>query len=118
MQTEKDLQSIVEWSLSMKGMKIGGVMMIRRMWPSKKSELQRAISTILTIYSRAGCEKADEPSLRPYQTPDHQAILVSSDLNSRDKNTAIRIFWMARCTAMMQMIPRTACEASQSSRNH
>lgn len=76
----------------MNGRKMGGVRMINRMCPNRKSELQRAISTILTRYSRAGCEKADEPSLRPYQTPDHQAMLVSSDLSSRDRKTEMRTF--------------------------
>jgi hypothetical protein len=39
-------------------------------------------------------------------------------LYSRVRKTAIRNFWIARWMAMMAMIPNTACDASQSSRNH
>lgn len=67
-------------------------MIISKIWPSKKSELHRDISTILTMYSRAGCERADDPSPTPYHFPDHQARLVSSCLYSRERNTAIKIF--------------------------
>ena len=73
-------------------MNIGGVMIIRRRCASKKSDVQRDISTILTTNSRAGCENADDPRPRPYHFPDHQALFVSSCFNSRDRNTEIRIF--------------------------
>jgi len=109
--------NIVEWSLSMNGIKMGGVKSINKKWPSKKSELHSDISTILTINSRAGCDIADVPRPLPYHLPVHQARLVSSCLYSRVKNTAIRIFWIARWIAIMAMRPRTACDESQSSRN-
>lgn len=88
--------SIVECSLSMNGTNIGAVMMMSSTCPSKKSEVHNDISTILTTYSRAGCERAEEPRPRPYHFPDHHAMFVSSDLNSRDRKTAMRIFWTAR----------------------
>ena len=47
-------QSIVECSLSKKGIKVGGVKIIKRIWPSRKSEDHSDISTIFTMNSRAG----------------------------------------------------------------
>lgn len=113
-----DIHSMVECKLFAYGIRIGGVKMISRTWPSRKSEPQSDISTILTMNSRAGCDMAELPNPRPYHLPVHHARFVSSCLNSRVKKTAIRIFWTVRCMAMIAITPRTACEASQSSRNH
>ena len=71
---------------------MGGVKIMRRMCPSRKSELHRVISTIFTMNSRAGCDIAEEPNPRPYHFPVHHALFVSSCLNSRVKKTEIRIF--------------------------
>lgn len=79
-------------SLSKKGIKVGGVKIIKRTWPSKKSDDHNDISTIFTMNSRAGCDMAEAPRPRPYHLPVHHARLVSSCLNSRDKKTAIKIF--------------------------
>ena len=86
------LQSIVECSLSKKGIKVGGVKIIKRRWPSRKSEDHSDISTIFTMNSRAGWDIAEAPRPRPYHLPVHHARLVSSCLNSRVKKTAMRIF--------------------------
>lgn len=86
------LHSIVECSLSINGIKIGGVKIIKRKCPSKKSELQSDISTIFTRNSRAGCDIAEVPIPRPYHLPVHHARFVSSCLYSRVKNTEIMIF--------------------------
>lgn len=112
------LHSIVECSRLMKGMRMGGVKIMRRMCPSRKSELHRVISTIFTMNSRAGCDIAEEPNPRPYHFPVHHALFVSSCLNSRVKKTEIRIFWIARWIATIVMRPRTAWETSQVSRYH
>ena len=93
---KRDLQSIVECKVFAYGIKTGGVRMMRRKWPSRKSEPQRDISTILTINSRAGCDIAELPRPRPYHLPVHQARLVSSCLNSRVRNTAMKNFWIVR----------------------
>lgn len=92
--------------------------MKRSKCPMRRSELQRESSMILTTNSRAGCDIAWAPSPRPYHRPVHHALLVSSCLNSRDKNTAMRILCIALWMAMTAIRPSTACEASQSSRNH
>lgn len=92
----EDVHIIVECNLSTKGMSVGGVNTMSKIWPMRKSELQRDISTILTTNSRAGCERAELPRPRPYHLPDHQARLVSSCLYSRERNTEMRIFWIAR----------------------
>lgn len=89
-----------------------------RKWPSKRSELQRDNSIIFTTNSRAGCDITWEPRPRPYHRPVHHARLVSSCLNSRDKNTAIRTLWTARWMAITVMRPRTAWDAFHNSRNH
>ncbi len=102
----------------MNGIKIGGVIMNSSRCPSMKSELHKDISTILTMNSLAGWDMAWLPKPRPYHFPDHHAILVSSCLNSLDRKTAIKNFWTARCIAMIVMRPKTACDASHSSRNH
>ena len=54
----QDLQSSVECTRSMYGMKIGGVRIKRRMWQVRKSELHSDSSIILTMNSRAGCDIA------------------------------------------------------------
>ena len=95
---------MVECNLSTKGMKMGGVTIMSRMCPSKKSELHRDISTILTMNSRAGCDSADDPRPTPYHLPDHHALLVSSCLYSLERNTEMRIFWTARWMAMIVMM--------------
>jgi hypothetical protein len=100
------------------GIKVNGVNMIKRICAKRKSDVHNDISTILTMNSRAGCDMAEFPSPRPYHFPVHQARFVSSCLNSRVRNTAMRNFCKARWMAMIAMIPRTACDASQSSKNH
>jgi len=102
----------------MNGIKIGGVKIIKRKCPSKKSEVHNDISTILTMNSRAGWDIAEVPRPLPYHLPVHHARFVSSCLYSRVKKPAIKIFWIARWIAMMAMTPKTAWDASQSSRNH
>ena len=85
-------QSIVECNWLANGMRMGGVKMIRRMWPSRKSDPQSDISTIFTMNSRAGWDIADVPKPLPYHLPVHQARFVSSCLYSRVRKTAIKIF--------------------------
>jgi hypothetical protein len=103
---------------SMKGTRTGIVSMNRRKCPMSRSELHSESSMILTMNSRAGCEMAWLPSPRPYHRPVHHAWFVSSCLNSRDRNTEIRILCTARWIATTAIRPRTACEKFQSSRNH
>lgn len=86
------LHNIVECRRSMKGMNNGGVKMNNRRCASRKSELHKDISTILTTNSRAGWDIALFPSPLPYHLPVHQALFVSSCCNSLDKKTEIKIF--------------------------
>ncbi len=87
-------------------------------WPRMKSPLHKVSSMILTPNSRAGCDMAAVPSPIPYHFPVHHALFVSSCLNSLVRNTDMKILLIARWIATIAMIPRTACEASQRSRNH
>lgn len=132
-----DVQSMVECRMSMPGTRHGIVRKKRRKCPQRKSAAKSDISTILTRNSRAGCEKADEPSPRPYPAgvsttrgtgggnshrPVHHARFVSSCLNSRERKTAIMILntarWMLRQVsraqymwtthAMVAIMPSTA----------
>ena len=112
------LQSIVECRRSLKGMKSGGLIINMRRCPRMKSEVHKDISTILTINSRAGWDIAYEPSPRPCQRPVHHARFDSSCCSSRERKTEIRNFMTALWIAIIAMRPNTACEASQSSRNH
>ena len=112
------LQSKIECRRSTYGTSSAGVSMIKRKWPMRKSELHRESSMILTMNSRAGCDNACEPRPRPYHLPVHHARLVSSCLNSRERNTEIRTLWIARWIATIVMRPSTACDVFQSSRNH
>lgn len=112
------LQSIVEWALSMYGIKIGGVKMNSKMCPRRKSDDHKDISTILTTNSRAGWDMTWDPSPRPYHLPVHQALLVSSCLNSRERKTEIKILLIARWMKTTAITPRTAREASQRSKYH
>lgn len=88
----RDLHIMVECALSIKGIRVGGARRIKRMCASKKSELHKDISTILTTYSRAGCDKAELPRPLPYHFPDHHARFVSSVFSSRERKTEINIF--------------------------
>ena len=117
-QGNSNSQSIVECIRSTKGMTNGGVRMNSKIWARIKSDVHSDISTIFTMNSRAGCDIADEPSLRPDHLPVHHAKLVSSCLNSRDRKTAMKIFMTALCIAIIAIMPRTAEDASHSSKNH
>jgi len=87
---------MVECRLLAKGMRVGGVKTIRRMCANRKSDDQSDISTILTMNSRAGCENAELPKLRPYHLPVHHALFVSSCLNSRVRKTEMKNLTIAR----------------------
>lgn len=89
-----------------------------RKCPDKKSLLHKESSMIFTTNSRAGCDMTCVPKPRPCHLPVHQALFVSSCLNSRVRNTAMRNLCTARWIEITATRPRTACEASQSSRNH
>lgn len=92
--------------------------MNKRKWAIKKSDVQSDSSTILTMNSRAGCDMTWLPSPRPYHFPVHHARLVSSCLNSRERNTDIRTLFNALWIAVIAISPSTACDGSQDSKNH
>jgi len=92
--------------------------MKRRKCPNRKSPLHRDSSMILTANSRNGWDIMEAPSPRPYHLPVHHALLVSSCLYSRDKNTDMKTLLSARWMAIIAIRPRTAREASHRSKNH
>jgi len=85
----RNQNSMVACRRSTYGIRRGGVSINKRMWHSKKSEVHRPSSIILTTNSRAGCDMACAPRPMPHHLPVHHARLDSSCLNSLERNTAM-----------------------------
>ena len=114
----RNQKSPVAYIRSIYGTSRGIASMKRRKCPIRISELYNENSITFTMNSRAGWLIACAPSPRPYHLPVHHARFVSSCLNSRERKTEIKILWIALSMNITAIIPSTAWDPFQSSRNH